>query len=794
MTKKEEDQQSKNDDDVKPASRSKKEEGIDTEDVAKEQVAKNDLAPPHEDSSSGSEEGREVKDDIRKKEQATSPAKEMNIVAQVDAASTTEKNNPPNTTTSTTGGGANDKSISPDIGIKEASNSEKEASVSTPTTTTTNNSNSSLGDQESKKNTSTKEKVNVSPTSDDEKGKNSEKPAVSPVSLPSPTVLKKDHAKTSSEVTSSPPLAKDDEEQTPSTKETRTKDKNNQVKSDDKKNGTHIVPPTTNTADEEKEEKMISGASGTSCRSSSSPPHGDDQKINSGASSTNPSTITLTTSVTAGSSDPPTGEKDRDVDIPSPPEKQSDNPYLNKQVKVLSGQFEGLTGKILKVHGRGWWTLDNPQMNGRNIHPRFCELLDEIDPLVIHEFYKNRSRNRSLPSIVRRQIERANKRKRGEDDPSPVEQDDRKQAAISSEPRTRGRPPTRQAAALRKRNQDSSSSVVSTAPVKKRQKTGHENGGRSSRSSSKLSSSKRKKVLITSSIKGSLQQYPSAPLDEQQKRVSKSNHLVSPPFILPSQGDNYKNNAALQHLPPNYKVEVFNRKNGRILKGKHAIAVKDLHAVLMRHAEYEPIIPPPKFNSNTAQNNDSSSSVRNDSAEHNHSHEARSSVNARINQHVQPQTRVRASAAEGCRVKIIAGPYRGLTGKIESCIPGNWYLISELSKKNKFDFDYIVHSRQLEILPEPNQHSSKTGATKKNNLKDPKKSDERLTLELKKDIRKVTQCIDILEQKKAQMIRNGNLKSATANIEFRKLEDELRNSKERLKTKELSYKMLTGKK
>lgn len=92
------------------------------------------------------------------------------------------------------------------------------------------------------------------------------------------------------------------------------------------------------------------------------------------------------------------------------------------------------------------------------------------------------------------------------------------------------------------------------------------------------------------------------------------------------------------------------------------------------------------------------------------SREARSSANARINEHVQPQTKVRASTAEGRRVKITAGPYCGLTGKVESCIPGNWYLVSDLSKKNKFDFDYIVHANSLEMLverPDTGNHQKK---------------------------------------------------------------------------------------
>ncbi len=238
------------------------------------------------------------------------------------------------------------------------------------------------------------------------------------------------------------------------------------------------------------------------------------------------------------------------------------------------------------------WTLDNPQMSGKNIHPRFCELVDDIEPSILEDFYKNRAKNRSLPSIVLRQIERA-KRKRGEDDPPADEGQGRKRPAVSLEPQERrGQRPTRRAAASRKKSQDSS---VSLAPNKK-QKARNERG---KNSASKVSFGKMKKVLITSSIEGSLRQHPFDQRDSHHKGASKIKNYVSPPFVLSSQEDNSKDHEALQHLPPNYKVEIFNRKNGRILKGKHAVPLKDLPSILMRHAEYEPIIPSPKCNSNS---------------------------------------------------------------------------------------------------------------------------------------------------------------------------------------------------
>lgn len=87
--------------------------------------------------------------------------------------------------------------------------------------------------------------------------------------------------------------------------------------------------------------------------------------------------------------------------------------------------------------------------------------------------------------------------------------------------------------------------------------------------------------------------------------------------------------------------------------------------------------------------------------------EARSLVNAVVNRNVQPQVRVRASTVEGRRVEIINGPYKGIKGNIDSCIPGNWYLIADLSKKNKFDLDLIVHAKNLKMLDTTTDKKSK---------------------------------------------------------------------------------------
>jgi len=48
----------------------------------------------------------------------------------------------------------------------------------------------------------------------------------------------------------------------------------------------------------------------------------------------------------------------------------------------------------------------------------------------------------------------------------------------------------------------------------------------------------------------------------------------------------------LRSLPSNTKIEVFNRRTGKIMKGDNSILLKDLPKELIDHAEYEPIVPP----------------------------------------------------------------------------------------------------------------------------------------------------------------------------------------------------------
>ncbi|KAL3808866.1 hypothetical protein ACHAXA_004153 [Cyclostephanos tholiformis] len=139
--------------------------------------------------------------------------------------------------------------------------------------------------------------------------------------------------------------------------------------------------------------------------------------------------------------------------------------------------------------------------------------------------------------------------------------------------------------------------------------------------------------------------------------------------------------AILHHLPPDTKIDIFNRRTGKIMKGEDAILLKDLSNELMAHAEYEPIIPPPSSNKSRIT-----------------SRIGRSSPNVRVNSGVVPQNRVRASMREGRKVLVIGGEYRGLSGIIDSCIPGGWYLVKDLFRN--VVLNVVLNMRDLALIPE----------------------------------------------------------------------------------------------
>lgn len=140
-------------------------------------------------------------------------------------------------------------------------------------------------------------------------------------------------------------------------------------------------------------------------------------------------------------------------------------------------------------------------------------------------------------------------------------------------------------------------------------------------------------------------------------------------------------NRALRALPPNTKIEIFDRKTGLVLSGDQAVPVSHLPLLLRNHAHYEPIIPAHLLPKDVVHK----------------SRIGRSASNIRVNSNVTPQSRKRR-INEGRSVFVIGGQYQGYMGKISSFVSGGWYLVSGIQCEPQLDV--AISSSNLELLPE----------------------------------------------------------------------------------------------
>ncbi len=132
---------------------------------------------------------------------------------------------------------------------------------------------------------------------------------------------------------------------------------------------------------------------------------------------------------------------------------------------------------------------------------------------------------------------------------------------------------------------------------------------------------------------------------QQGARLNLTNLL--PPILIERCSGKFTA-SMLRSLSKDARVEIFNRKTGRIMRGDEAIPIKGLVRALQEHAEYEPILPCPK---------------RAKQQEHTY-RESRTSPNSRVSSVVHPQmTMVRTSAIEDRHVLVTGGTQKGLIGE-----------------------------------------------------------------------------------------------------------------------------------
>lgn len=127
---------------------------------------------------------------------------------------------------------------------------------------------------------------------------------------------------------------------------------------------------------------------------------------------------------------------------------------------------------------------------------------------------------------------------------------------------------------------------------------------------------------------------------------------VLPPILIEACGEGLTP-GMLRSLSSSTKIDIFDRKTGRIMKGEDGITIKDLTQALRNHAEYEPIIPCAHLSKTS-----------------NFYREARTSANARVSKEVQPQSKIRESKVQGRNVIVTGGPHKGLYGTYSFTIVG----------------------------------------------------------------------------------------------------------------------------
>lgn len=116
-----------------------------------------------------------------------------------------------------------------------------------------------------------------------------------------------------------------------------------------------------------------------------------------------------------------------------------------------------------------------------------------------------------------------------------------------------------------------------------------------------------------------------------------------PPILIQTRSPN-KLPAALRRFDPDTRIDIFNRKTGKIMSGDDAIRIHDLPQALLLHAEYEPIVPPSSNQPHAPR-------------------EGRSAPNVRVDHSVAPQARRATAKYKGRKVKITKGPYRNYIGE-----------------------------------------------------------------------------------------------------------------------------------
>ena len=82
------------------------------------------------------------------------------------------------------------------------------------------------------------------------------------------------------------------------------------------------------------------------------------------------------------------GDDDKDDDENDIPGADDiPHPYLGKRVKIVTGPFRGLVGRVVATKARGWWTLDCPELPaGKKVGSRQVKAVDDVSEEALQHY------------------------------------------------------------------------------------------------------------------------------------------------------------------------------------------------------------------------------------------------------------------------------------------------------------------------------------------------------------------------------------------------------------------------
>ena len=314
-----------------------------------------------------------------------------------------------------------------------------------------------------------------------------------------------------------------------------------------------------------------------------------------------------------------------------PSQSKKNHFYMYKNVKIVEGRFKGICGKVVKTDTHDWLILDNKILQGLKVHSDQCRLINtsgqriECDVQMIQaEIDQGQQKcvptsHGSLPRIgnedsgkvivaslqksqakvskaqynleqtshgkLSKQVKDIDLRDKSKNDDQEITRRTRPRRAAAPRVSYRsdgeyltGSFPTWEESAFLTKPTIKQAAGIKSSIVKKKNISGPSIG----------TSAKAKSNPLPHYKKNRKRSPPIIPFPSENRMKQMRNMM--PPVVI----DSHDNNAipdVLRHLSSNFKINIFNRRSGKIMRGNEAVSVKDLPSVLVKHPEYEPMVP-----------------------------------------------------------------------------------------------------------------------------------------------------------------------------------------------------------